>query len=156
MLCNQGFVGEISNSWGYGVADNKTEKRTHNKREAFLEYYRERLEEVQIECTDALHVLKTRDREFSFFYCDPPYFNSDCGHYGGYTETDFENLLIALSQIKGKFLLSSYPSDLLKRYTEQFGWHTIVVEQNVAISNKGKRKFETLTANYDINAMQKP
>jgi DNA adenine methylase len=153
VLCNQGFSGEISNSWGYGVADNKTEKRTRNKRDGFLEYYRDRLEEVQIECTDALHVIKSRDRENSFFYCDPPYFNSDMGHYKGYTEEDFENLLIALSQIKGKFLLSSYPSDLLERYADQFGWHTKTFEMNLAVSNKGKKKIEVLTANYDINAI---
>jgi len=85
---------------------------------------------------------------------DPPYFNSDCGHYDGYTEQDFENLLIAASGLQGKFLLSSYPSALLKKYTKQFGWHTWSLETGVSVNRKGggyqKRKVEVLTANYQI------
>ena len=47
----------------------------------------------------------------------------DMGHYGGYTEADFEKLLQVLSQVKGKFMMSSYPSDLHSRYTKQYGWN---------------------------------
>lgn len=150
VLCNQGFSGKISNSWGYGVAQNKSELRTKNKRDNFLPYIRERLEAVQIENTDALHVIGTRDRVNSFFYVDPPYFNSDMGHYGGYTQADFEALLDKLSGIKGKFLLSSYPSDCLTDFTKRHGWETVSVEGRIACSSKGKRKIEVLTANYPI------
>jgi len=39
------------------------------------------------------------------------------GHYKGYLEQDFENLLEVLSILNGKFILSSYPSELLDKYT---------------------------------------
>jgi hypothetical protein len=77
---------------------------------------------VQIECTDALRIINSRDSKDSFFYCDPPYFNSDCGHYDGYSKDDFENLLKQLSKIEGKFLLSSYPSDILSDFINANNW----------------------------------
>ena len=143
----------ISTTWGYGVLENKAELRLHNKREAFLEPFEERLSITQIECRDALDVIRSRDRPASFFYCDPPYYNADMAHYGGYTEGHFEALLKCLSECKGRFLLSSYPSDILAKYTEQFGWHTVEIEQRISVSSKGKRKIEVLTANYDIKAL---
>jgi len=82
-----------------------------------------------------LYIIRSRDSLNSFFYCDPPYFNSDCGHYDGYSEQDFENLLVTLSKIDGKFLLSSYPSDLLLKYAKANGWHIWSVEQNVTVNN---------------------
>ena len=60
-----------------------------------------------------------------------------------------------LSGIKGKFLLSSYPSDLLTKYAKQHGWCQWSVESGVTVNNKGragyqKRKVEMLTANYEL------
>ena len=43
------------------------------------------------------------------------------GQYKGYTKEDFEKLLKALSEIKGKFLLSSYPSELILKYSKMQG-----------------------------------
>jgi DNA adenine methylase len=105
-----------------------------------------------LECADALYIIQSRDTKDSFFYCDPPYFNSDCAHYGGYTEHHFEQLLKTLSTIQGKFLLSSYPSELLARYTKKNGWHTITFEQQVTVNKgcTGKKKIEVMTANYQI------
>jgi hypothetical protein len=66
---------------------------------------------------------------------------------------DFERLLKTLSGIKGKFLLSSYPFDILAKFSKANGWYTKVYEQGVSINNKAgylKRKWEVLTANYPI------
>ena len=119
--------------------------------EGFTEELAIRLQDVQIECTDALRIIDSRDTEGSFFYVDPPYFNSDCGHYDGYSKDDFENLLKVLSKIQGKFLLSSYPSDILSEYTARFGWKQKSLEQHVSVNKggaNGKRKIEVLTWNY--------
>src|SRR5690606_35576624 len=102
-----------------------------------------------------LRVINNRDYKDAFFYCDPPYYNSDCGHYDGYSESDFESLLRLLSRAEGKFLLSSYPSDLLSQYTGENGWQTRRLEQSVSVANgtgkPGKKKIEVLTANYDLS-----
>lgn len=143
----------LDGSFGYDKTDNTTTKKISNKRNEFTEEFAIRLQNVNLECADALYVIKSRDTDNTFFYCDPPYFNSDCGHYDGYSEQDFENLLELLSSIKGKFLLSCYPSDLLKKFIKQFGWEMDVYEQGVSIAAKGgylKRKWECLVRNYKI------
>ena len=83
--------------------------------------------------------------------CDPPYYNSDCGHYDGYSVHDFEKLLQMLASIEGKFLLSSYPSEILEKYTKANGWYQRRVEQQTSVNKgKGKLKVECMTANYEI------
>jgi DNA adenine methylase len=149
ILCNQGYAGKIG-SWGYGTIDNKRELSINRKRENFLEDFVKRLETTQIECADALKIVELRDRPTTFFYIDPPYHNANMGHYGGYTESDFENLLKLLSRIEGKFLLSTYPSDILTRYVQENGWQQIEFEQVCPASSLRKRKIEVLTSNYDI------
>jgi len=154
LLSSQSFCSQLDGSFGYDKSKNTTTKKIINKRDSFTEGLAIRLQNVQLECADALYVIRSRDGLNSFFYCDPPYFNSDCGHYNGYTAQDFENLLITLSKIAGKFLLSSYPSDLLMKYAKQHGWHIWSVEQNVTVNNRSgymKKKVEVLTANYPIS-----
>lgn len=153
VLSAQSFSSMLDGSWGYDVKKNTTSKKITGKRDSFTEDLSIRLQNVQIECTDALRIINSRDRDDSFFYLDPPYFNSDCGHYDGYSKDDFEALLRIVSGIKGKFLMSSYPSDLLSDYTKQNGWHTVKIEQTVSVANrngKPKKKIEVLTANYPI------
>ena len=153
VLSSQSFCAMLDASWGFDKIKASTSIKIQNKKDGFTEEYAIRLQNAQIECTDALYIIGSRDTENSFFYCDPPYFNSDCGHYDGYTEQDFENLLIHLSLIKGKFLLSSYPSKILDKYAREHKWHTWSIEQSVSINSKSgyrKAKVEVLTANYPI------
>ncbi len=137
-------------SWGYDKIKNVTPKKFGNKIAQLTEEYAIRLQQTQIECTDALRIIRSRDHKEAFHYIDPPYFNSDCGHYDGYSKQDFENLLTTLENIEGKFLMSSYPSDILKQYTKANNWHHIEIEMAVSVSKKGKRKIEVLTSNYPI------
>ena len=153
VMASQSFSSILDGSWGYDKLKGTTSKKIANKRESFTEDFAIRLQNVQIECTDALRIILSRDYPDAFFYCDPPYFNSDCGHYDGYTQSDFEALLKILSTIKGKFLLSSYPSEVLSRYTHEFGWVNKSFTMNVSVnkgSGSGKKKTEVLTANYPI------
>jgi len=154
VLSSQSFSARLDGGFGYDKARNVTTKKIINNRERFTEEYAVRLQNVQMESADALYIIGSRDTDGSFFYCDPPYFNSNCGHYDGYSEQDFENLLKKLAGIKGKFLLSSYPSELLTGYSKQHNWQTWSLEQNVSIYHKGgylKRKVEVLTANFPIS-----
>lgn len=151
VACIQGF-GSKPGSWGYDLTGT-TGRKLRNKIEAFGPHLAERLHRVQVECNDALKVIGSRDCETAFHYVDPPYFNSNCGHYEGYSEADFERLLVLLASVKGKFLLSSYPSEILARFTKENGWHQVEIVQNVAVTGKRsgqKKKTEVLTANYPL------
>jgi DNA adenine methylase len=155
LLSTQSFAAMLDGSWGYDVSSNTTSKKVTNKRNSFTEEYAQRLQNVQIECADALRIIHSRDTPESFFYCDPPYYNSDMGHYDGYSIEDYEALLRSLSLIKGKFLLSSYPSAILSRFVSENGWFQLQVEQTVSVASNSdkplKKKIEVLTANYPID-----
>lgn len=156
VLATQSFSAMLDGSWGYDVKGSTMPKKLLNKKNSFTEDLAIRLQNVQIENTDALRVIRSRDHKDAFHYCDPPYFNSDCGHYDGYSKEDFEALLQTLQACEGKFLMSSYPSDILADYTKQNGWCTLNIEQSVSVANgtsgkRGKKKIEVLTANYDLS-----
>lgn len=150
---NMGFSCQIG-SWGYDKYGKRV-KAFRNKKLLFDRSIMERLENVQIEHLDALKVIQNRDAEDVFFYLDPPYPNSNQGHYSGFSESDFEDLLKVLAKVKGKFLLSSFPNDILERYTKKLGWYTKTFDKPLS-SRKAKegttrkRKTEVLTANYPI------
>ncbi|MGL4983074.1 MAG: hypothetical protein ACRC4W_09560 [Treponemataceae bacterium] len=48
----------------------------------------------------------------------------------GICNQDFDKLLEALPNLKGKFLLSSYRNARLSEYIEQNGWHSIELKMN--------------------------
>lgn len=153
VLSTQSFSAMLDGTWGYDKTDQTTTKKITNKRNLFNEDLAIRLQNVQLECADAIYVIKSRDTSRTLFYCDPPYFNSDCGHYDGYSIEDFEMLLKTLGSIKGKFMLSSYPSDILKQYSTQFNWHKKVFEQGVTVNAKAgylKKKWEVITSNFEM------
>lgn len=150
---NMGFSCKIG-SWGYDKYD-KRGKAFRNRKLSFDASIPKRLETTQIESNNACTVIKSRDAVDAFHYVDPPYFNSNMGHYGGYTKEDYRRLLETLSQVQGKFLLSSYPSDILDEYIKKNGWHTKTLSKTLSASKgvagtRRKTKVEVLTANYPI------
>ena len=151
VLASQSFSSMLDGSWGFDKSRNTTTKKIINKGRALTEEYAIRMQNVQLECADATYIIRSRDTPEAFHYCDPPYFNSDCGHYGGFAEHHMRQLLETLAVIKGKFLLSSYPSELLKGYLEAYGWNSREIKQKVSVnakSGKLKEKTEVLTWNY--------
>ncbi|MFV0571719.1 MAG: DNA adenine methylase [Xanthomarina gelatinilytica] len=150
---NMGFSCQIG-SWGYDKYGKRV-KAFLNKKMSFNTNIVKRLEHAQIENNDALQVIKSRDAVDAFHYVDPPYIDSNQGHYGGYTKTHYRDLLETLSKVQGKFLLSSYPSKLLTKYSKKHGWYTKTFDKPLsarkAVSGKSRgRKVEVLTANYPI------
>ena len=150
ILSVQGFGGMITNSWGRDKTQNKAIKTFNNRKKQFSLEYAIRLQNVELESRDAIKLIQGTDYKDAFFYCDPPYYNADMGHYDGYTIEDFKLLLTTISNIKGKFMLSSYPSKILDKFIVKNGWDSFEIEMNVPISNKGKRKIEVITANYEL------
>jgi DNA adenine methylase len=150
---NMGFACTIG-SWGFDKYG-KRPKAFHNKKIRFSEEIPKRLERTQIECDDACKVIESRDAVDAFHYVDPPYIDTHQAHYGGYTATDFKKLLETLSSIQGKFLLSSFPSEILDQFIRENGWYTksfskTLSSQKVKTGESRTQKTEVLTANYPI------
>ncbi|OJV52292.1 MAG: methyltransferase [Bacteroidetes bacterium 43-16] len=154
VLCMMGFSSKMDGPFGFDKKDSSQSKRLIFKKQAFTEELMYRLEKVQIESADALYVIQSRDHDTAFFYCDPPYVGSNMGHYKGYTDQDFRSLLQMLASVKGKFLLSSYPSPMLTEFIQANGWNSMKKEITVTVNIKGgnpKTKTEVLTANYPLD-----
>jgi DNA adenine methylase len=150
VLSNESYPGKWD-CWGFTRYTNSIPINIKNKIHNFTIAYCDRLRLAYIECDDALKVIKRFDSEKTFFYIDPPYFNSDCGIYKGYSIDDYENLLQLLSTIKGKFLLSSYPSDILEGYKNKNNWNDVQINKFLYMSNNLKeqrQKTEALVKNY--------
>ncbi|WP_107039980.1 DNA adenine methylase [Brumimicrobium mesophilum] len=147
----QGFSNKIG-SWRCAQNTNKECKLLENKKLLISDETSQRLKHVQIESKDAIKLILKHDTPDTFFYLDPPYVDSNQGHYGGYMQSHFDELLDTLRTIKGKFLLSSYPNAKLKELTDLEGWSSIGNDLPLSASaTAGRRKVEMLTFNYDLN-----
>ena len=93
-----------------------------------------------------MKLIQSLDSPETFFYIDPPYVGAHQGHYGGYTQEHFNQLLDTLSRLQGKFILSSYPNDILDKYRKKYGWSI----NDIQVRKSGKAKVEALTYNYTI------
>jgi DNA adenine methylase len=61
VLSTQSFCSQLDGSWGYDKTDNTTSLKIANKREQFTEQLAIRLQNAQIECADAVYIIKSRD-----------------------------------------------------------------------------------------------
>lgn len=115
----------------------------------------ERLKGVVILNRPALEVIEQQDGPNTWFYLDPPYphVTRTAPHaYGNYemTEADHIALMHALSRVKGKFTLSSYPNPIYGEAAHRYDWRCILKEvPNHAASGEEKRIMtEALYVNY--------
>lgn len=113
-----------------------------------------RLRRVEIRNMDAIKFIQKYDHANALFYCDPPYLHSARVSRNAYefemTDDDHLKLLDCLKQIKGKFLLSGYASEL---YDDELSSYRCVVREidNKASSAKIKElKTEHLWMNYEV------
>lgn len=133
---------------------NKTEIPVNDNTELIFNHKKKNENKQEDPKTESQQVTKENIKqksELKFHYIDPPYVGANQGHYGGYTQEHFEELLITLSQCKGKFLLSSYHNEALTTFVKEFGWYQKEITLHLGSSKtKGKKRVEVLTANYPI------
>lgn len=150
VLSKMGFASKLNGTFGYDRESNGICKKIAGAKELFTDDLSKRLERTQIECTSALRVITSRDCEHAFHFVDPPYINSDCGHYSDtFNLSDFEELLTTLATVKGKFMLTMFPHDVLNEYCSKHGWKVIEVERTISASKTSRRKqVELIVCNY--------
>jgi DNA adenine methylase len=150
VLSKVSFASKLNGTFGYDRSENCICKKLKNARESFTEELSKRLENTQIECTSAFHVISSRDCDSAFHFIDPPYINTDCGHYADtFNLSDFERLLEMLSSLKGKFMLTMFPHSLLNEYIKVQNWRVVEVERTISASKVNRRKQkELIVMNY--------
>jgi DNA adenine methylase len=112
------------------------------------------LQQVVIRCDSALQVIESEDTERSLFYMDPPYMAELRMTKKAYdhemTFAEHARMLEVLANMKGRFVLSGYHSDLYSEYARKHNWRIVEIKiDNKASSAKVKDdKLEVLWTNY--------
>ena len=140
---NSGFRGLKNNE------TNVTAAKEWNGYPDAIQAFVDRLENVLIEQRPALHLLKIYDRKETLFYVDPPYVmktrsKSSVLYANEMNDADHINLAEKLLQVKGKVVLSGYPSPL---YDELFPGWTKVLKSATAQNGKGRVECLWLSPN---------
>ena len=155
---NTGFSGKLHGGFSTTKNPESNPARKFSNYKINLARCGHRIEDAQIESIDAIDCIRIYDSDKTFFYVDPPYLNADQGHYRGYSEADFKNLLETLTEIKGKFLLSCYPGEMIYDYISAYEWNDSSFGFKVRARNPKfgpqKEKTEMLVWNYDIQKNQ--
>lgn len=155
-LCKTSFASMLDGSFGYDFGG-AMPKKLCNAKEEFTEYLCRRLDSVTIFNTNALDIIPKFDSPESFHFVDPPYVNSDCGHYeGSFNEQNLCDLLQLLTTVKGKFMLTMFPFDMIEKYANRNDWIIHRVERTISASKSSRRKQEEwIVCNYNPPIEQK-
>ena len=156
LVFNQSWNSSARAGWkfDFGTGGSHIAKTLAHARRNFCPWLKKRLQYVQISCRDAMQVIEERDTVDTFFYLDPPYPGTNQGHYSGYTWENLEELLTLLAAIKGKFMLSNYPSDMISKYSAENHWHTRQIsfkKDSCLVRDSHSTKTEILLMNYEIS-----
>lgn len=122
-----------------------------------IEQAHRRLARVVVENKDFEKLIRQYDRPVSFFYCDPPYFETESYYKNvgeeGFTEKDHIRLRDILMGAQGKFLLSYNDCEFIRNLYDAPG---IQIDAYTRINNikqrydNGAQFPEILIANYDM------
>lgn len=119
-----------------------------------LPEFHARMRRVEVRNQDATKFIQELDSPETLFYCDPPYLHETRSTTGEYrhemTFQQHHDLLVQLSAIKGKFILSGYRSELYDAISKSEEWRRVDFDlPNQASSAKVKeRKTECCWMNY--------
>ena len=108
-----------------------------------------RMKRVFIENLDACAVITRYDRKHTFFYIDPPYYET-AGYADPFCHGDFVRLRSTLDQIKGKFLLSLNDHPMVREIFDGFKFQRVTLKYSIGASaaSRGKERAEVLIQNY--------
>ena len=121
-----------------------------------------RLAKVVIENKDFEKLIRQYDRPVSFFYLDPPYYDTEKYYQnvgeGGFQKKDHTRLRDVLMNTQGKFLLSYNDCEFIRKLYDK---PNIFIESYTRINNikqrydNGAQFPEILIANYDMHEREK-
>lgn len=138
--------------YSYGSGCRTFGCRAYDVRKAFSTVWdvSERLAQVTIENKDFEELIIQYDRPDAFFYCDPPYYETE-GHYEVvFSKEDHIRLCRALRNIQGKFLLSYNDCEFIRELYKDFYIESCSRVNNMALCYDCSSQFpEVLISNYN-------
>lgn len=116
----------------------------------------QRLKDTVIENKDFEALIRQYDRPNAFFYCDPPYYETE-GHYEVvFRKEDHVRLRDTLKGIQGKFMVSYNDCEYIRELYRDFQIEAVTRINNMAQRYDSGSEFpEVLIANYDMGERKK-
>lgn len=131
-------------SFGYGALKKPTQK-------IFLDdfsIFRERLKNTYVENKNAIDIIERYDRESTFFFCDPPYYET-AGYKEKFTVEDHIELKNKLESISGKFLLTINDHEEIRELYKDFSIKEVKVNYSVSRKKEARKSYgELIITNY--------
>ncbi|WP_252225386.1 MULTISPECIES: DNA adenine methylase [unclassified Clostridium] len=143
-LITQSFAGKGDN-YGYGT-NTKPSPQIFYKN--VLQDLKERLRNTYVENLSFEKIIDKYDRGYSFFFCDPPYWET-AGYGNSFGEDEHLLLRDKLKNIKGKFLLTINDHEKVREWYKDFNIIETKVNYSVSKDKKGRGKYgELIITNY--------
>ena len=138
--------------YSYGSGCKTFGCRPYDVRKAFTLVWNisDRLANTIIENKDFEALIIQYDRPDAFFYCDPPYFETE-GHYAVvFTKEDHIRLRDTLKKIRRKFLLSYNDCEFIRELYKDYYIESVTRLNNMALRYDNEAEFpEILVSNYN-------
>ena len=115
-----------------------------------------RLADTVVENKDFEALIRQYDRDSAFFYCDPPYFQTE-GHYEVvFRREDHKRLRDTLSDCKGKWMVSYNDCEFIRELYKGYEITAVSRLNNLAQRYEGGCEFpEVLVTNYDPKELER-
>jgi DNA adenine methylase len=118
--CNGAYIRTVNHANDIYLSSNPISKIKN------LDQYKSILKNTTITSQDYMAVIKKYDVPSTFIYLDPPYEQSTSSLYKNYL-VDFEVMVVILSRIRGKFILSINDSPNIRKLFRDFTMYTLTV-----------------------------
>lgn len=104
---------------------------------------KERLRNTYVENKSFDDIIQRYDRDYTFFFCDPPYFETT-GYGNEFGEKEHLLLRELLSNINGKFLLTINDHPQVRKWYKEFNISEVKVAYSVSKEQKARKEYEEL------------
>lgn len=143
-LISQSFAGK-GNNYGYGTTTRPSPQIFYK---GVLGDIKERLRNTYVENLSFEKVIEKYDRKHSFFFADPPYFETT-GYGNEFGEKEHLVLRDKLINLKGKFLLTINDHEKVREWYKDFNIKEVEVNYSVSKEQKARGKYkELIITNY--------
>ena len=143
-LISQSFASK-GGTYGYGTNKGPAPQIFY---QGVLSDIKERLRNTYVENKSFEDIIKRYDRPHSFFFCDPPYFET-AGYGSEFGQKEHLLLRDTLADIKGKFMVTINDHTQVREWYKDFNVKEVKVAYSVSKEQKARKEYgELIITNY--------
>lgn len=143
-IISQSFAGK-GGTYGYGTNSKPSPQIFY---QGVLGEIKLRLRNTYVESKSFEDIIGRYDRAHSFFFCDPPYFETT-GYGNEFGEKEHLLLRDTLKNIKGKFMVTINDHPVVREWYKEFNIEEVKVSYSVSREQKARKEYgELIITNY--------